>query len=214
MRAWSTPGGSKVHSRVISDGPLLGCGEVPASYSSHMGRVRGWVKALRGVRSTPVAVARAGSRKAARESATVDVGPAAPTGPGAAHHSAYVALAVGPSAVLGFGRTKSRYSSKTEEHPAGGQLWPEVLSRPVVVAIHEDASRTSPAPETSSDHQERCAWTHCLPLPVPIALERASLPSSPRRAAWVLYASLPSSCSPVSPYDHGVYCGIGLGGTF
>ncbi len=60
-----------------------------------------------GVRSTPVAVARAGSRKAARGSATVDVGPAAPTGPGAAHHLAYVASAVGPSAVLGFGHTKS-----------------------------------------------------------------------------------------------------------
>ncbi len=142
-----------------------------------------------------------------RRSATVDVRPAAPTGPRAAHHSAYVAPAVGPSAVLGFGRTKSRYRSITEEHPAGGQLWPEVLSRPVVVAIHEDASRTSPAPETSSDHQGHCAWTHRSSPPVPVVLERASLPSSPRRAARVLCASLPSRCSPISPFDYRVYRG-------
>ena len=87
------------------------------------------------------------------------------------------------------------------------RLWPEVPSRPVVVTVHEDASRTSPEPETSSDHQGRCAWTHRSPFPVPVALECASLPSSPRRAARVLCASLPSRCSPILPLDHGAYRG-------
>ena len=147
-----------------------------------------------------MAVARTGFRKAARGSTTVDVRRAAPVDPRAAHRSAYVVPAVGPSAVLAFGRTRSWYRSISERHPAGGRLWLEVLPRPVGVATREDASRTSPAPETSSDRQGRCAWKHCLPLPVPvIALERASLSSSPGRATRVLCSSLPSRYSPISP---------------
>ena len=70
------------------------------------------------VRFTPVAGARVGSRKAAPGSATVDVRPASPTDPLAAHRSAYMARAVAPSVVLAFERTRSWYRPLTERNPA------------------------------------------------------------------------------------------------
>ena len=134
------------------------------------------------VRFTPVAGVPMESRKAAPGSATVDVRP--------------TALAVGPLAVRAFGRTRPQYRSMTERHPVTGRFRPEVLSHPVVVAIREDASIPSHAPETSSNHQGHCALIHRSPCPsLIVALERASLLSSVRCAAWFPCVSLPSQCS-------------------
>ncbi len=174
--------------------------------ASTAARARSRRRRLAPVRSTPVAGARVGSRKAAPGSATVDVHPAPPTGPRAAHRSAYVAPAAGLSVVLAFGRTRSRHRSMTEGHPAGGRLRSDLRSRPVGVATREDASRTPRARGTSSNHQGRRAWTHRPPARAPVVgLKRVSLPSSPRPAAWVLYVSPPSRCLPTKRLGDGVY---------
>ena len=82
-------------------------------------------RCLAPVRFTPVAGARVGSRKVALGSVTVDVRPAVPTGPPAAHRSAYVAPAVGPSAAWESGRGVPSREPSTETGVPVVEMFPD-----------------------------------------------------------------------------------------